>query len=474
MYSISRTYFLIVLLIGSFLLSALEAWSAKVIISGKAPGYEQKSIELNTLHDFISEEKVKIGTIRFDGEGTFKLETEISDITLCFADFDGFHGMIYLEPGKTYQIVLPPKQIQTESQKRNPFFKPEPVWFGILNPVKNDINVNIQKYEQAYSVYENQYFDQIFVNHNKPLADTIKLKLNKEFPKTDQPFFEDHKLFRMANLDFALNRGKSAGFMGTYFSNNKPIYNLDAYSTAFSQVFQNYFDMLINGSNGEVVRKMINASNLKNIDDYFQKQFHFCTDLSHWVLLQSLKDGFYSKQFSKVAILKMLDQVKTLGWSKYEQETALLIRTKLTWLASGTIPPTISLTELSGKSIKLSEFSGNYIYLHFTDPANSICRQHLEALKTVAGHYKQNLTIINVIPKGASIKPESGWPGLFVTTDANIDNTFKVKTFPTAYLIAKDGKLLLSPAPNPIDGLDRQLGQIFKSDHFKELQKSGK
>jgi hypothetical protein len=39
-------------------------------------------------------------------------------------------------------------------------------------------------------------------------------------------------------------------------------------------------------------------------------------------------------------------------------------------------------------------------------------------------------------------------------------------------VIGKDGKLLLSPAPNPIDGLDRQLGQLLKSDYYKEMQKS--
>jgi hypothetical protein len=127
---------------------------------------------------------------------------------------------------------------------------------------------------------------------------------------------------------------------------------------------------------------------------------------------------------------------------------------------------------LAGRSVRFSDYPNTYIYLHFTDPKNSICRQHLDVLKTIAGRYKEKLVIINVIPDQENFKNETGWAGIFATTDSNGKETYKVKTFPNSFLIGKDGKLLLSPAPNPIDGFDRQLGQILKSDHFKELQKA--
>jgi hypothetical protein len=467
-----------ILLLVAFLFSLVhfteKAWATKVLISGKAQGYGQKTIELNTLHDFISEEKIRLGTIRFNTDETFKLEVDITETTLCFADFDGYHGMIYLEPGHSYEIVFPPKHELSESQKRNPFFKSEPVWFGIRNADKSELNFRIQQFEQAYTTYENKYFDRIFVNQAKSLVDTVKLKLDSEFPKTNDAFFEAHKLFRLANLDFALSQGKSARFMETYFSSQKPFYNLAAYTTIFNQVFQNYFDVLINQSNNQEIKKLILSANIHQLDVYFQEKLKFNPSLSHLILLRSLHDGYYSKQFSKSLALKMLDQVKGGEWSNLEQETAKLIRSKLTYMASGTLPPAINLKNLSGQKISLSDFPGTYIYLHFTDPKNSICRQHLDALKTIDGHYKGKLVIINVVPKGSQIKPENGWAGIFTTSDSNLEETFKVKTFPNSFLIGKDGRLLLSPAPNPIDGLDRQLGQIIKSDYFREQQKSGK
>jgi len=456
------------------LLMTEKSWSAQVKISGKAPEYAMNSIELYLLHDLISEEKVKLGTIQFNAEGAFNLDVEIAETNLCMADFDGYHCMIYLEPGKSYPIVFPPKQTLTESQKRNPFMKPEPVWFGISTSDKNELNFKIQQFEQEYAKLENKYFDRIFVNQSKSLVDTVKQKLDQEFPKTNLVLFEAHKFFRKANLDFALNQGKSAEFMETYFSNIKPLYNLAAYSVIFNQVFMNYFSVLTNTSSSAELKNSINSANLTKLDEFFQKQLHFNKELSHLVLLKSMSDAYYSKQFSKSSVLKLLGQVKSPDWSAFEQKTAQLISSKLTYLASGTNPPSIALKNLVGQKVNFSDFPNTYIYLHFTDPKNSICRQHLDALKAISARYKEKLVIINVIPEKIEFKNDSGWAGIFTTTDSNLEASYKVKTYPNSFLIGKDGKLLLSPAPNPIDGLDRQLGQLFKSDYYKEMQKSNK
>lgn len=456
-----------------FLLQYLTSGAAQVKITGKAIEYANQTIELNRLHDFISEEKIRLETLRFNAQGQFSTEFDLEEITLCFADFDGYHGMIYLEPGKTYELLFPPKQQLTEAQKRNPFVKPDVVWFGVANPDKNELNYLIQQFEQAYLKYENTYFDQIFINQNNALVDTVKQKLSKEFPQTGISFFEAHKQFRKANLEFALHQGKSAGFMETYFSSTRPAYNLAAYSTLFNQVFSNYFTILTNSPSGEAVKKMIISSNLQQLDDYFQEKLKFNKALSHLILLKSLKDAYYSKQFQKASVLKMLDMVDNAGWSSYEQKTTQLIRSKLTYLASGTFPPTLILKNLNGQKINLSDYRNSYVYLHFTDPKNTICRQHLDALKTIAGHYPGKLVVVNVILDQSSFKNENGWAGIFTTTESNLEETYKVKTFPNSFLIGKDGKLLLSPAPNPIDGLDRQLGQIFKNDYFREMQKQG-
>ena len=455
-----------------FLFIALNAMSLPVKLTGKASDYAHQSIELSMFHDYISEENIKLGTIHFDAHGSFQLEVDISQICLCRADFDGYQGLIYLEPGKTYELMFPPKRTQTASQKKNPFVKPEPIWLGIKNPAQEDLNVMIQQFETAFTAYENKYFNQIFHLQSASLVDTVMLLLDKEFPKTSHSFFESHKGYRKGSLEFALHQGKTEAFAQTYFRDSKPVYNLGTYSSLFNQVFLNYFTLLENTPRDPAIKKMIHGGQLQQLDAFFQKELNYNKELAHWVLLKSMKDAYYSRNFSKATLLKMLDQVKSAGWSSYEQKTAQLIKQKLTYLASGTAPPAINLKDLTGRTVRFSDYPDKYVYLHFTDPKNPICRQHLDALKSIGLRYKDKVSIINVIPSGADFKNEPQWAGVFTTTDNDINATYKVKTVPNSFLISKDGKLLLSPAPNPIDGLDRQLGQILKSDHFKELKKA--
>lgn len=455
-----------------FLFIALHAMCLPVKLTGHAPDYARQTIELSLFHDYISEENIELRTIRFDSQGSFELELDINQISLCRADFDGYQGLIYLEPGNTYELMFPPKRTQTASQKKNPFVKPEPIWFGIKNPAKEDLNLMIQQFERAYTTYENKYFNQIFLLHSASLVDTVIQLLDKEFPKTGHSFFESHKHYRKGNLEFALHQGKSEAFTQSYFRDSKPVYNLAAYSSLFNQVFLNYFTLLENTLHDPAIKKMIHSGQLQPIDAFFQKELNYNKELSHWVLLKSMKDAYYSRSFSKATVLKMLDQVKSADWSSYEQKTAHLIKQKLTYLTSGTAPPPIDLKDLAGRTVRFSDYPNKYIYLHFTDPKNPICRQHLDVLKGIALRYKDKVIIINVIPSDTGFKNEPQWPGIFTTTDNNVEAIYKVKTVPNSFLIGKDGMLLLSPASNPIDGLDRQLGQILKSDHFKELKKS--
>jgi hypothetical protein len=453
------------------LISIQTALAAEVRIWGKAPEYANNTIELFTCHDFISEETIKLRDLRFNSAGNFELVCNLSEISFAFAEFDGYRGIIYLEPGKTYQLLFPPKRALTETQKRNPFTKPEPVWLGIANPSNNELNVLIQKFEQAYAKYENEFFNEIFINQSATLVDTVKQKLAREFPKTSDQFFEHHKTFRLANLEFALHQGKSATFTGNYFSKTKPVYNLEAYAIIFNQVFLNYFNVLETSAQHSGIKSMINSARLAELDQYFQNKLNFNKELSHWILLKSIKDAYYSKNYNKASLLKLLEQVKSQGWSAYEQKTAELIREKLTYLASGTDAPGISLINMEGQTVRFSDYKNTYLYLHFTDPKNPVCRQHLDALKKTSAIFRDKLIIINVIPEKAGFTNASVWPGIFTTTISNIKEIYKVKTFPNSFLLGKDGKLLLSPAPNPIDGFDRLFGQILKSEHLKEMQK---
>ena len=140
----------------------------------------------------------------------------------------------------------------------------------------------------------------------------------------------------------------------------------------------------------------------------------------------------------------------------------------------GTKSPELLLTDWSGDKISLSDFSGKLIYLHFTRVSNPICRQHLDALKKLPEPVKKEVQFIQLIRKEEqqqqALIEKQNWPGKFYMIDESSLENWKVKNFPASFLIDEKGKLLYSPAMNPLDGFTRQIGQLLQKRHMEKMR----
>jgi peroxiredoxin len=173
-----------------------------------------------------------------------------------------------------------------------------------------------------------------------------------------------------------------------------------------------------------------------------------------------------------------LDKIATSLWDNDKKEIAKRLKDKLTYLQPGSVAPDFILTDFEGKTHKLSDFEGKYVYLDFTRVANPICRQHLDQLKKSAPNLENKLTIINLImPEEVSKKDlilQQNWPGTFYIVDEKTADAYKVASFPMAYLISPKRELVFSPAPNPLDGFEQRFINLLKQKHIQELRNQAK
>ena len=460
-----KTIFIII-----FLISVGCLFAQTSTLKGIAPEYAGMEMTVYTFSDFISEEKVEVGKIKFQNDGTFSASVDLPYTALCFTEFDIYQAMIYVEPGKTYELQFPPRQQKQEAQKRNPFFKLLPVWLRINNQSGDDLNLLIKNFEAEFSVLENNYFYDIYEKHSKASVEAVRAELQNKFPKTENKFFEDHKKYRMGNLEYALHQGKSSEFVANYFGKVSPRVQVPAYYNLFNQLFTNYFSFLGNSIHDQKITGLVNSGDMQELESYLSVKNTWNTDVCRLVILRALKDAFYSGQFSKTAIVHSLSQVEDSNWSDKCKLIAKNILRKITYLSPGTNAPKILLTRINGQKISLDEYKGIYIYLHFTDLRNPVCSQHMEALKPIAEQFKNNLLVI-FITEGKTPEAEARkWTGVFTTTTDEGKASYKVKTFPTSYLINREGKILASPALNPLNGFESQFRQILEKERIEKLR----
>ena len=449
-----------------------------VTISGIAPDYAGRKIVLYQTTNPISAKNEKLGIISILPDGSFDASILVNRTTFCYAEFDRWKAGIYLQPGAVYELEFPPFQPISKSEKRNPYFRSKQVAFGLKQLPEDDINHQIMSFEEAYTREESRFFNQIFNDKSQAAADSLVQILKKQFPKSHNSYFEYYKFYRFASVRFALNQEKADDFIRSCFGEGPLRLDIPPCKQLFEQIFSNYFTNESNRIGGTPFIKLVGTANLDGIENYLTSKKDWTSQLSHWVILKATNDAFYQGQFSQQTMLSLLDKVQRSNWSSKEKATAAELKAKLTYLLPGTEAPQLTMTDLNHTEIKLSDFHGKIVYLHFTTIANPICRQHLNELKTSAAGFAPQAEIINILPKADGAKKElilqQNWPGRFVLVDDSELAKYQVKTFPTSYLIDENGLMLVSPALNPIDGFARQLGGILKQRQFNKYRNQAK
>lgn len=452
------------------LLSAVEIMAQSAILKGRAPEYAGMELPVFTYSDFISEEKTEAGKIRFQSDGTFSCTINIASTSVYFTEFDVYQASLYMESGKTYELLFPPRQQKTEAQKRNPFFNPIPVWFMINNQAADELNLQIKNFETDFRQLEDKYFFDIYEKRLKSSLQLVQSELAQKFPKTENRYFEEYKKYRLANLEFALHQGKSAEFVSKYFGKAATQLQLPAYTNLFNQVFTNYFSFLGNSLHDQKITGLVNSGKITDLEIYISEKNGWNQDASQLIILRALKDAYHSGQFSKQAVLSSLKQASESNWPDKYKQIARNILQKTSYLMPGSNVPYVNFSRTDGQLISLDQYKGKYVYLHFTDLQNPICRQHLDALSPIALQYKINLAVIFVTDGKPTEAQARQYTGTFVSTNDKGKAAWKVKTFPCSYLIGRDGKILQSPALNPMNGFESQLRQLLEKERIEKLR----
>ena len=466
--------FLILTLVSPYISLAQDT----VNISGNAPEYSGYQVNLYRYADAVSRNKILVNSFKIGVDGSFESTFNLNTTTYCFAEFDIYRASIYLSPGKSYQLIFPPVKKVPEAQKRSQFFKAEEISFALKNTSPSELNRQIQEFELAYMKEESHYFNQIYRQKSSTAVDSLKSHLQWLFPKTKNTYFEDYRFYRTASAEFALNQGQSAEFVKTHFIDHQPDLLIPPCSKLFNQLFSNYFNFEGNSIRGNNFKILVGRADLAGVENYLMTNNGWNANLSRLVILQSINDAYFQKQYSPQSLIRLLDKISASDWNSDQKTIANRLKDKLTYLEAGSLAPEITMTDFNGKKHYLSEFEDKFIYLTFTRVSNPICRQHLDQLKKMDPSLTDQLHIINLIFTEEANKQEliaqQNWPGTFYIVDNNAADTYRVLSFPRAYLIDEKGKLVLSPAPNPLDGFEQRFINLLKQKRMEKLRNQAK
>lgn len=442
-------------------------------IHGYAPAYAGKEIEIYQISDFITmrEERIAASTVKPDS--TFSLVFNLDETRKLILKSGNNKANLFANPSGKYEVLFP------EKSKYDPY-NPSGNFVELVfyNLEKDDINYKILEFNR----WNDEFVARYYTKHNADSKyfvarlDTFKMNVEKYYKAdTLDRYFNYHRKYTIAKLD-------DLRFMGSrnqyekydFYIRPTPVYYQNE---AYFQYINHYYEKLLPRINSEINNRIylgILKSSPSAIYNAMGKEYtlHANYKLRELIMLKTLSECFYEKDYPQTNILTILDSVSKFGLFPENKIIAQNIRFRLTELSSGSKAPDFLLKD-DGNDLTLQSFQKKYLYLFFVDPTSLDNMKQMNLLKPIYERHKDNINFVMVYKDKpeidvAKLKNELPWKVISSKESNSIFKNYNVVNYPYYVLIDPFGYVINAPALGPIpngsyDTIDRIFFMIQKA-----------
>lgn len=462
------------LLVIAIMCVATIANAQKTILFGTNPTYKNQKIDVYSCTDYITDANKLVGTAVADSLGNFRIEVDIDKTCRLTLDLGRMRGILYADTAMTYNIVLPDFKPKTKGDILNPYFMPDEFLVGIKNPDRYNVNMYVDMFDYYYQEQLERNYYTLFRKPVQAKVDSIISHMEQSFDTIPNEFFRTYREYKYAWLKFVSYMRDWRYMSREYFDGHSVAYENPAYMDLFNQMFTNFLKFYMNTREGERIYSDINlAKSPVKAKQTLSNSLAITNDtLQEMVLLKGIHDALYDCYFTTSSLLIALDSIKTTTKIQQHKQIAQDIELKNQVARVGTMAPEFCLADTAGVFRSVDEYKGKYVYLNFVTLDSYACVQDLEQLKLLNEKTKAVMDVVSISidEDFDSVKKffkRNGydWTLLDTRGDMSVVESYKVKVYPSYFLIDLDGTLCMSPATSPSEGFESRFKQLFQSRH---------
>jgi peroxiredoxin len=461
------------------IISFYEAKAHQSFIEVNLPEKVQEDIIFYTYFEPFYQLKDTLFQFKAENKQSFSFSVDIQSTICLYSAYGPYECFFFVEPGASYEVNFPEILKFEESWKNNPYFQRFGVQtqtkrIGNYSPVKTEVELNqaIHDYLTEYNTFsDNQLLSYYHTEYNQQKLDSFLLSNTKVIKVSDQEYYDAFVLYNEGVLSFTAKKYPTEVLIDLYFKNKKTLFNIPSYNQLFKLCFSNYYDYLQQKDKFSKIFDEFTMNSYSSVKEYLTQDELMKNDIIfQYILLHEIYNAYYSGNYNKKRMISFADSVYAASRIPEIKTTAIYLLKKFTHLQPGYEAVDFTLADLSSDTINLSSFEGKYLLLGFCQLENINCLKEFEYLKYLHSKHQQYLKIITIIADSSHEnvieyveRNNIDWPVVGLGKDEQIFADYEVKSFPLFFLIGRDGKLILSPAPNPSQGFEQQLFRIMKS-----------
>lgn len=425
------------------LILASHALTAQTVITGSAVTFEGQEIHLLTHSDHITEIRNIATRDSIAADGSFRLEFEPKETLPIVLTIGEIEAYLYIRPDQQYDIEFP---------KLKPGMTDRPE--VLIASVKIN-REGPEEMNRHWRAFKQQYYEYVEANYMQFMKKGMRTKvrvfsdsMRTRYGKVESPYFQELLNYQLAALQ--MNAGRSKNVLFKEFIAGKPIrYQNDAYMGFFNQFYE---------------------SNYSNEAYHDSRQLNELIELKRYFDHANTPDS--EKQKQQVKELRKL--LKNSSYKAIRHIAGNIIR-KTNRLSVGNPAPEFTLVDRNGKTIRLQDLRGKYVYLDFWATWCTPCIKEMEVIKQLHKKYGRKVVFLSI---SVDESPEAmqrflkkrkyKWKFAHMANQPNIKELYNVHGVPVYYLIDPDGFLVQSPAYRPTGKIEPHLAKVAGTKRGKK------
>jgi peroxiredoxin len=448
--------------------------SQNIRIYGNAASYTGEQLELFKLDDYITKSKKIISRSTVDSEGNFSFDFTETDTIPVFINLDVFEGILFIEPGQSYKIILPKKTVKNESDRLNPYFRPIEFYIRTLNNT-NNLSTAIKHFDNLYNKSVKYIFEEK-KNSNFSLTDKEITKLRDSASLYNDYFFNNYvnySLLQFRYLSFYNNKNE---IIRTNFAKQPVLYQNPAYNKFLNESFSTFifdtfskkiYDYLSSDYSWNAYMNLLQTDEI-----FINKEFR------EYLLILNLAALFYQNPIYQKNIINLLISSEKSDLEKRNKEIISTFLNNSSQMIIGYQVPGFNLYDKDSKKHSIKDFGNSFVYLCFYDKDSYTCQNEIELIKNLDEKKIEALEIVMIFKDNNTnyIKSLKNYDWTILHCDENdkILTDYNIAAYPTYYLIHPDGNLLLYPAPGPAENFEAAYYKVFQSWKREQLKNENK
>jgi len=455
----------------SLLLFSAKLVSQPAVIKGCGEGYGNVELFFFRLSDPVSHKLIPLQVVKCNEKGEFFAEISLKERSRINIKTGIYNFILLASPGKEYLLKLPPCIPKPEGGESNPFITERNVIPEVIND-STDINNLIRRFDEVYNPVFNRVSEHIAKGLKKDEIPGIISSLNKVTENQADPFYSDFVIYRMIMLNAVAygefpDRREDSVLINRNFMPDNP-----AYTDLVEQLYGNCFKaMLTSGMRDVLIRALENSSPMEIRKIFTREGKIINRQLQDYVILENIYSGFYEGFVKDRNVYGILDSLISEGGSDYIRNLASLLKNHILFFSPGTYPPEFSLPDSTGEKVTPVRFRGKFVLLLFIRDTDYAALSELSLLKSWAGRFENNLSIVAVITGPGYreklrffMKRNYGWTFLDASESPFISYYYDLKVYPSFFLLDREGKIAVKYCPAPSENLEVFIRNILERE----------